>query len=392
MLHGDLRELDRLERKYDEYRRRVTGAGIRVNGSYKIRRYISGRYSMRKSLLFVLCLLLSAGSARAADLRAELELSSGRLGEGENLVASVTLVNLSSRTVLVPRWLVPGERLEADLFEVARGGEPVDYLGRLVKRAAPGAADFVALAPGESLRGTTELTKHYDMGDGGEYAVVYRVDLLDGIDAGALGAVSEKVESNAVAVWREGPTSNPRPAWVAPMSGDGALSTVNCTASESTAIGTAVTNATSYSSNSESYFDSRTWSSVGARYTTWFGAPDSGRFDTVADNYAAIRSAFQTAPVVVNCDCDEDYYAYVYANQPYEIFVCNAFWAAPATGTDSKAGTLVHEMSHFDVVAGTRDRAYGQSACMNLANSQPQFAVMNADSHEYFAENTPARN
>jgi peptidyl-Lys metalloendopeptidase len=60
------------------------------------------------------------------------------------------------------------------------------------------------------------------------------------------------------------------------------------------------------------------------------------------------------------------------------------------TGTDSKAGTLVHEMSHFNVVAGTDDHAYGQSAAKSLALSNPDLALNNADSHEYFAENTPA--
>jgi hypothetical protein len=134
---------------------------------------------------------------------------------------------------------------------------------------------------------------------------------------------------------------------------------------------------------------SRTWSSVGARYTTWFGAPNSGRFNTVKSHFEAIEDAFESAPTVVNCDCDEPYYAYVFADQPYEIYVCDAFWSAPTSGTDSKAGTLVHEMSHFTVVAATRDHEYGQNACRSLAISSPQQAVMNADSHEYFAENTP---
>ena len=60
------------------------------------------------------------------------------------------------------------------------------------------------------------------------------------------------------------------------------------------------------------------------------------------------------------------------------------------SGTDSKGGTLVHEMSHFNVVAGTDDHAYGQSAAASLAISNPAQAVDNADSHEYFGENTPA--
>jgi peptidyl-Lys metalloendopeptidase len=62
------------------------------------------------------------------------------------------------------------------------------------------------------------------------------------------------------------------------------------------------------------------------------------------------------------------------------------------TGTDSKGGTLVHEMSHFTVVAGTDDWAYGQAAAGALAGSNPDRAIDNADSHEYFGENTPYRN
>jgi peptidyl-Lys metalloendopeptidase len=71
------------------------------------------------------------------------------------------------------------------------------------------------------------------------------------------------------------------------------------------------------------------------------------------------------------------------------MWLCNAFWNAPATGTDSKAGTIVHESSHWTAAGGTGDYAYGQSAAKSLATSNPNNAVMNADSHEYFAENTP---
>lgn len=56
----------------------------------------------------------------------------------------------------------------------------------------------------------------------------------------------------------------------------------------------------------------------------------------------------------------------------------------------TQAGTLVHESSHFTANGGTDDHAYGQTACKSLALSSPANAVDNADSHEYFAENTPA--
>ena len=63
--------------------------------------------------------------------------------------------------------------------------------------------------------------------------------------------------------------------------------------------------------------------------------------------------------------------------------------AAEAAVAAFDGGTLVHEMSHFTVVAGTDDWAYGQSAAAALAVSNPARAIENADSHEYFAENTP---
>ena len=55
-----------------------------------------------------------------------------------------------------------------------------------------------------------------------------------------------------------------------------------------------------------------------------------------------------------------------------------------------QAGTIVHETSHFTSCGGTDDYVYGQSECKDLAKDRPGEAVMNADSHEYFAENDPS--
>jgi len=54
-----------------------------------------------------------------------------------------------------------------------------------------------------------------------------------------------------------------------------------------------------------------------------------------------------------------------------------------------QGGTLIHESSHFTQNAGTNDHVYGQDDCKLLAQSDPDTAVDNADSHEYFAENDP---
>jgi peptidyl-Lys metalloendopeptidase len=46
-------------------------------------------------------------------------------------------------------------------------------------------------------------------------------------------------------------------------------------------------------------------------------------------------------------------------------------------------------MSDFNVVAATDDVVYGQAGARELADEDPDAAITNADSHEYFAENTP---
>jgi peptidyl-Lys metalloendopeptidase len=313
----------------------------------------------------------------------------------------VTITNDGTRTLLVPRWQVPGARLEANLFQVTRDGREVDYLGILVKRPAPTAADYVAIAPGQSISGRTELSRHYDMASGGEYLVSYRLDLQADNRVAGLAAGSEAAEmaapadapADAIAIWREAP-SRAAIDWetIGNLVAPEGLSFTNCSSSQQSSVTTAVNSAKTYSTGAKNYLLGKTYSTVGPRYTSWFGAKNSSRFNTTKTHYTNIENAFLTKPVVVDCGCHEDYYAYVYPSQPYKIYVCNAFWSAPNTGTDSRAGTLVHEMSHFNIVAGTDDWAYGQSACRSLANSNPKKAVDNADSHEYFAENTPAQN
>lgn len=52
-------------------------------------------------------------------------------------------------------------------------------------------------------------------------------------------------------------------------------------------------------------------------------------------------------------------------------------------GADSRAGTIVHENSHFDKNGGTRDYAYGEGDAQSLAKNDPDTAIQNADNYEY---------
>ncbi|CAE6517250.1 unnamed protein product [Rhizoctonia solani] len=107
------------------------------------------------------------------------------------------------------------------------------------------------------------------------------------------------------------------------------------------------------------------------RYSTWFGTDPSS--------------------ITYDCStCTEDAMVYMYADDSSRIYLCGSYWTAESTGTDSQAGTIVHRLSHFTVNGGTEDHVYSQGRAKSLAQSDPAQAIMNAHSHGYFAENTPA--
>lgn len=310
----------------------------------------------------------------------------------------VAVTNRCRTPVQVLRWQLPGDSMSGALFSVTRDDRPVRYTGAVIKRAAPTAKDYVEIAAGATLNYQVELTGHYDFSKNGRYAIEFHSD------RGTHGSGAQPMHSAAATyLWAQGrnekldaAADGELMAAAAARPGVSAAAasisyTGSCTSSQKSTLASAVTAATNYAVSSANYLSGTP--SATPRYTTWFGAYTAARWATAKDHFVKARNAFQSAALTLDCSCkDSGTYAYVYPTQPYKIYVCGAFWNAPMTGTDSKGGTLVHEMMHFNVIAGTDDWAYGQSAAKSLAKSNPTKALDNSDSHEYFTENNPAQN
>jgi len=309
------------------------------------------------------------------DLRVDLQMSAAAVSSTQAVFADVTVVNTGDRPVDLLSWYLPITDLQEPLFAVARDGQPVAYIGPRYKRGQPDASDFITIAAGASVTWRVDLSRFYDFSQTGDYTVEVVLDDAKLRGAGNGGAIA----STAAKAWVDGRVAVPEK-----QGGNKA-----CSSAEQAQIAAAISDAGAYSAAARNYLAGSP--SATPRYTTWFGAFSTAGWNTAHTHYVAIADAFATKPVTVECGCrQKNVYAYVYPDQPYVITVCGAFWTAPAVGTDSKAGTLVHEMSHFNVVASTNDNAYGQTACKTLAQTDPAAALDNADSHEYFAENTPA--
>jgi len=303
--------------------------------------------------------LTESSELQRAALEVTLSADKAAFSATDDVTLTVTVRNTGRHTVKLFKWNTVADGIEEPVLAVTREGRAVEFTGPHYKRPAAREVDMVRLAPGESLTRTVSLSEVYDLSQTGQYSVRY-----------------EGLRSNEVSFQAEGRKSP----------GSQAAGSV-CTATQASTLAQALSAAGGMANNSVTYLNGSP--AATPRYVTWFGTFSTSGWNTAKTHFVAIKEAIDNNRVTFNCSCKKNYYAYVYPAQPYVVYPCNVFWTAPMTGTDSKGGTLIHEISHFNVVAATDDWAYGQSAAKSLAISDPTKALNNADNHEYFAENTP---
>lgn len=324
--------------------------------------------------------VLWAAPVAAGGLSVTIDSGKAFVGRSEAEVVRVTLRNDGAEDVSLLRWQTPLRGVESNLFDVRLDGDAVAYLGRLYKRPEPRSGDYLLLAPGASVTVEVDLSRYYDMSRTGEYSVGYRVPT---IESNVLWLAVERDEQ--ARIFRALSRKQPRRATGETLDPD----FVSCNSSRQAELYDALDGGEYLAAKAYNYLYNVPVNKrkKNTAYKTWFGRYTAPRYSTVMDIYVNVYTVFHDYTVEFHCDCDEgDTYAYVYSDRPFEIHLCGLFWESPTIGTDSQAGTLIHETSHFDIVAGTDDYAYGQSSCKRLASRDPNRAVFNADNYEYFAE------
>ncbi|KAK7695330.1 hypothetical protein QCA50_002521 [Cerrena zonata] len=340
--------------------------------------------------------LVASAIAVTATPGLTLKVSGPEAVDGvESFKVAATVTNTGDETLkILNNPLSPLSQMPTETFSIAHEdtGAAPKFSGMKVKYSPQTAIQlgneksFTILAPGESATVEHDLSAAYNFTSSGEgkYSVEAN-NLFQIVDSSnKVQEIYADAEAHSAAV-----AGNLAIARRSTNSQFGKrASFIGCSATRQTALNAAATAAHTYAANALSYLQSHT--SASTRYTTWFGAYTAARHTTVQTHFSNIAGNDFTS-FTFDCTCTEaDTYAFVYSDDFGTITLCGAFWNAPATGTDSKAGTLIHESSHFDVNGGTDDVVYGQTAAKSLATSNPANAVRNADSHEYFAENNPA--
>ncbi len=356
-----------------------------------------------RRLFFVLTLLLSF---QAFAVQSPVEVLLGVTLDGQ---VTVEMSNTGSEPVAVLRWETPFESLlSADLFDIHAADPllpalyqviPALYQGRVIKRGSPQLDDFIHLKPGESVNTSVSLDRYYEVVRQGTYSVQYKGsllyrtfdtnDVLSNRSVASLGLDDIKaleslpISTQTLTLFLEPPPVR-REARAASFS--------SCSSGQQAEITTALDAAETITSEARSALAGLTENQRpgSPRYLKWFGQHTEGGFSRVLSTFTETENVIANSEIEFDCSCNEPFFAYVFPVDPFKIYLCPLFWNASLFGTDSRAGTIVHELTHFPEIIGTHDHAYGARDVANLAIVDPTRATFNADSYEYFAENTPA--
>lgn len=139
-------------------------------------------------------------------------------------------------------------------------------------------------------------------------------------------------------------------------------------------------------------------------YRRWFGPYSKANAETARSTLKAIYTTISTGQLRVIClntsddGCEDDTYAFVYPDEAFVLNICPKYFDLPTMISDApeseamengtREGTILHEVSHFLRVAGTDDVWYSRSTSAEEAQTDPRSAVRNADTFQYFAEDT----
>jgi peptidyl-Lys metalloendopeptidase len=348
---------------------------------------------------FASTLLLTATSVVAAPGLSLKVSGPPQVTNVDNFSVVATIVNTGDETLKLfndPRGTLSPFHTNSFTIVSERGDGP-EFSGAKVKYGFEAAAKsgnvkaFTVLAPGQSVDVTHDLSAAYNFNSTGatSYSVepstlFHYIDALGNVQqiyAHVTDAHTTSLAGNLVSSKLQARSRFRKRA-----------SFKGCSAAEQAQIKASIPEAIEYVVAASNYMKSR--ASGTQRFTTWFGTFSASRANLVQKHYQnIITNTPDLNGYTYECNpsgCDDGVFAFVNPDDFGHISLCSAFWTAPVTGTNSKAGTIVHESSHFTKNGGTDDHAYGHSDAQALAKSNPSQAVMNADSHEYFAENTPA--
>jgi len=353
---------------------------------------------------------------RKASLFISMEMRNIQYQKSDKLTIRFTFRNTTKNSVKLLKWNTPLEGFKSNFLNITHNGKKVAYIGKLVRRGEITKSDFITLNPNEVRTVILDLEKGYAIREPGKYKFYYnpkKILIADKIlkkfdkniflstDVTQLNHVEFYVKKSRIPCdakkklppdgWGDSYPDEPYNCNDG-VSGGGATTAdyYNCTAAQKSSAAASLIRtrplvAESYSAMLNG--PSPSMRPLSPRYTTWFGHYSLPRWNEVKNTFSNMTSRLENRRTSFDCDCDDNSFAYVYADRPSLIWLCNIFWT---TTNDERDVTIIHEASHWNVVGGTDDYAYTVAGSQALADEDPSKAVENAENYGYFGLNKPS--
>jgi hypothetical protein len=316
-------------------------------------------------------------------LSASIEMVRAEHGDDDPIHLLFSLTNEADHPQTVLTWHTPLEGIHSDMFNIELDGEQVEYINKHLKRGSPDASHFVTMAPGETITAVINLEHSHAVHEAGEYTVHLDTAILH-YGPGTPEELAQQEQFNPHTIHSE-PIQYKLVQGRTPHSFTDGRTIENCTSNELWTANEAMDIGLSMVVRAETVLENST--ARKAPLEEWFGTTSTANVNTIKSNFASIRTVLGQS-IELFCDRSTSHFAYV-RSADHKIYLGKEFWDAPMTGIDSKAGTIIHEVSHFNNVANTDDLKYGIKDVKALADSSPNDAIKNAETYEYFAESMP---
>ena len=122
----------------------------------------------------------------------------------------------------------------------------------------------------------------------------------------------------------------------------------------------------------------------------WFNSTNAEFDEQLVSKYEKIKGFLDGVQFVCLAGSSEGGSEFAHVDVSSNLFLItlgSLFWnETQDEDYNSKAGTIIHEVSHFVLTGNTDDITYGVEHSKELAKNDPDKALTNADNFQYFSE------
>ena len=297
-------------------------------------------------------------------------------------------LNTADEDYYLLKHKTPLEGLLSPFIAVHYKGRELDYEGMLIHRNPPTKDEYILLKAGQKVSATVQINEAFTLINDGGYTVEYIKPLM--VLQDVMEMPTEVNTNKATYIYLENADQISLPSQQDEAQSEGTVTIESCTTASFTGGNSSQRSdiLKGHKKLCKEYADAKSNVSNSGFYKTWFGTYTTTRANKVKAVCQKCVTGLTSKSVtyVINpSNCKSNWNAYTYKGGT-KVYLCPAYNKyevyCDSSGDPTKEGILAHEWSH--AFGYTSDYAYGESANKKLAKSDPDKAVANADTYEYY--------